>query len=78
MSVIAAITDIGGADRLCLESVPPWWEHGWMPGRRLNLTDVEAHDLAVLLMAEIQKLSSSAAEPERLRRLRAMLDRVAT
>lgn len=47
-----------------------------MPGRRLNLTNDEAHDLYVLVMAAIEKLSESGEDPARVRRLRALLERL--
>ncbi|WP_213002667.1 hypothetical protein [Winogradskya consettensis] len=47
-----------------------------MPGRRVNLTDTEAHELVLLLMPAIRKLSASDSDPARLQRLRALLERL--
>lgn len=46
------------------------------PSRRMNLSGAECHELAVLLMREIARVSTAADDPARLRRLRALLDRL--
>jgi hypothetical protein len=46
------------------------------PSRRLSLSGLECHELAVLLMREIQRASTAGEDPDRVRRLRALLDRL--